>query len=176
MFFMQKEYVDRFNRVYDSAFSVLMKIAYHMTGDIAVSEELCQESFIRYLERIQTFPDDQQSIYWLIRVVKNLTLNFEKRKKREQNAYKKFVMEPKKASESGETEYLRNETKDHVQALLEKLPEKLKSALVLREYGELSYKEIGKVLHISEGNVKVRVFRAREMISSMIERGELYVP
>jgi RNA polymerase sigma-70 factor (ECF subfamily) len=40
--------------------------------------------------------------------------------------------------------------------------------LVLKEYSEMNYKEIGKVLGISEGNVKVRVFRARERLAALL--------
>ena len=173
---MHREDIEKFNRVYDSAFPVLMRISHHMTGNTAISEEICQEAFIRYLERIEKFPDDKQSTYWLIRVVKNLTLNFEKRKLREQKAYKEYMMEPEINKETGETAYLRDEAQKFVQQLLDKLPEKLKTALVLREYGDLSYKEIGQILHITEANVKVRVFRAREAISAMVEKGEIYVP
>ncbi len=173
---MRKEEVEKFNRIYDAVFPSLIKISYHMTGDVVVAEDLCQEAFIRFLEKIDSFPNDKEATYWLIRVVKNLTLNFEKRKKREQKAYKKFMMEPVKGSETGETEYLRSETQKKVQELLGKLPENLKTPLVLREYGGLSYREIGKILRLSEGNVKVRVFRARGAIHSMIEKGEVYVP
>jgi RNA polymerase sigma-70 factor (ECF subfamily) len=38
----------------------------------------------------------------------------------------------------------------------------------LKEYSEMNYKEIGKVLGISEGNVKVRVFRARERLAVLL--------
>jgi RNA polymerase sigma-70 factor (ECF subfamily) len=38
----------------------------------------------------------------------------------------------------------------------------------LKEWGELNYKEIGRVLGISEGNVKVRVFRAREKLQEIL--------
>jgi len=51
---------------------------------------------------------------------------------------------------------------------LEQLPENLRIVLVLKEYGELNYKEIGRALGISEGNVKVRVFRARERLSILL--------
>ena len=43
--------------------------------------------------------------------------------------------------------------------------------LVLKEYAEMNYKEIGRVLGISEGNVKVRVFRARERLSVLLQGG-----
>jgi RNA polymerase sigma-70 factor (ECF subfamily) len=51
------------------------------------------------------------------------------------------------------------------------LPENLRMVLVLKEYGLLNYKEIGRVLGISEGNVKVRVFRAREALLSLFREG-----
>ncbi len=62
-----------------------------------------------------------------------------------------------------------------VRAAVEKLPEKLKSVLILKEYADLNYKQIGTVLHISESNVKVRVHRARKMIETMLDRGEIHV-
>ena len=48
------------------------------------------------------------------------------------------------------------------------LPEKLRVVLIFKEYGEMNYKEIGRVLGISEGNVKVRVFRAREQLAILL--------
>jgi RNA polymerase sigma-70 factor (ECF subfamily) len=43
--------------------------------------------------------------------------------------------------------------------------------LILKEYAELNYKEIGRALGISEGNVKVRIFRARERLAGLLEGG-----
>ena len=48
--------------------------------------------------------------------------------------------------------------------------------LILREYAELNYKEIGRVLGITEGNVKVRVFRAREQLAKLIGEDDVYMP
>jgi len=49
--------------------------------------------------------------------------------------------------------------------------------LILKEYAELNYKEIGRTLGISEGNVKVRVFRARERLAGILNNNKdgLYV-
>jgi RNA polymerase sigma-70 factor (ECF subfamily) len=46
--------------------------------------------------------------------------------------------------------------------------------LILREYGELNYRKIGQVLGISEGNVKVRVFRARERLAALLKAEERF--
>ena len=47
--------------------------------------------------------------------------------------------------------------------------------LILKEYEGMNYKEIAKVLGITEGNVKVRAFRAREALLSILNEGGSYV-
>ena len=46
---------------------------------------------------------------------------------------------------------------------------------MLKEYGDLNYKEIGKVLGITEGNVKVRVFRAREQLLKILGEDDVFL-
>ena len=58
---------------------------------------------------------------------------------------------------------------------MNKLPEKLRIILILREYAEMNYKEIGRILGITEGNVKVRVFRAREQLAKIIGEDDVYM-
>lgn len=164
-----------FKKVYDAVYPLLYRIAYRITGDSYVSEDLCQEAFIRYYRRVIPLPSVDQAKYWLIRVVKNLALNFEKRRGREKRAYDRYLYEPKPVVRSGETELLRNESAKLVQSALEKLPVKLRTVIVLREYGGLSYREIAKVVGISESNVKVRVFRAREQLKKHLDEEEVHV-
>ena len=59
---------------------------------------------------------------------------------------------------------IKEETRADVQDALDALPFNLRAPLVFREYADLSYKEIGSILGISESNVKVRIFRARERV------------
>ena len=63
-----------------------------------------------------------------------------------------------------------------MQKAFEKLSENLKSVLQLKEYSDLNYKEIGDILGITEGNVKIRVFRARKRLSKMIGEDDVYLP
>ncbi|MCK4542610.1 MAG: RNA polymerase sigma factor [Spirochaetales bacterium] len=165
-----------FREVYELAFPILMRVSFRITGDREVAEELCQEAFIRFLNRYPPIPTLDQSKYWLIRVVKNLSLNFVKRKGRERKAFEKFGREPMKVQESVEDCLLRKESAARLREGLEQLPEKLKVVLILKEYSGLNYREIGKVLKISEGNVKVRVFRARNRLQELLDEEGEYVP
>jgi RNA polymerase sigma-70 factor, ECF subfamily len=159
---------DTFRLVYDHVYPIIFRIAYRITDSVDVAEELCQEAFIKYYERVDMFPDRDQAKYWLIRVIKNLSLNVAKRVNRERKAYERAYHEPQRSSRTGEDKVIRDEEQHEVQAALQRLPEKLKSVLVLKEYGDLNYKEIASILSITEGNVKVRVFRARERLMAIL--------
>jgi RNA polymerase sigma-70 factor (ECF subfamily) len=70
---------------------------------------------------------------------------------------------------------IRTESAEELRRGLESLPDGLKAVLVLKEYGGLNYKEIGRALGISEGNVKVRAFRAREALFAKLGGGSKHV-
>ncbi len=165
---------DMFERVYEHVYPILIRIVYRITGREDVAEELCQEAFIKYYERIDSFPDTDQAKYWLIRVSKNLALNSAKRSGRERRAYERAYHEPSRLLRSGEDEMIRREQEVAVQSALRQLPEKMRTVLILKEYGQLNYREIGAVLGITEGNVKVRVFRAREHLLDLLKESDVY--
>ena len=166
---------ESFRLVYEEVFPVVMRVAYHVTYNMDVSEDICQEAFIRFYEKNIDFRSVDEAKYWLIRVTKNLAINVMKRKSREQAMVDKIKKAPKVPVRNGEDALLDSETRTLVREAVEKLPEKLKSVLVLKEYADLNYKQIAGILHISESNVKVRVHRARKIMESMLDREEMHV-
>ena len=157
-----------FRRLYETVFPILFRVAYRITINEEATEDLCQEAFFRLHEKNMVFPSMDEAKFWLIRVVKNAALNYAKRKVRERKAYQRAFREDTRTEDTGEQILLKKETREEVQEALQKLPENLRIVLILREYGELNYKEIGRALGISEGNVKVRVFRARERLAGFL--------
>ena len=158
-----------FRRLYETVFPILFRVAYRITSSEEAAEDLCQEAFFRLHEKNMTFPNPEEAKYWLIRVVKNAALNYAKRKVREQKAYRRAFREEIRTEETGENILVKKETREEIREALEKLPENLRIVMILKEYGELNYKEIGRSLGISEGNVKVRVFRARERLAGLLK-------
>ena len=163
-----------FRKLYDTVFPILFRVAYRITSSEEAAEDLCQEAFSRLFEKNMIFPNPDEAKYWLIRVVKNASLNYAKRKVREKKAYQRAFREDTRTEDTGEIVLVKKETREEVREALDKLPESLRAVMILKEYGELSYKEIGRSLGISEGNVKVRVFRARERLAEILksETGE----
>ena len=166
---------ETFDAVYAEAFPLLMKVSFHITLDAGIAEDICQEAFIRFYHRTLPFPSRDQARYWLIRVAKNLSFNYYNRSKRERKAMEDYVRQPQPHTATGEELLLFGETEKLVHRAVRALPEKLRSPLVLKEYGELPYRDIARILRISEGNVKVRIHRARSRLAEELSEEEIHV-
>ena len=165
-----------FKKIYDASMQMLFKIAYRVVNDEEAAEDLAHDSLIKANEKALVFPSLNDAKYWLIRVVKNASLNYIKRKNREKKAYEKALYSDTRKVESGETDLLKQESINKAREALKKLPQNLQDVLMLREYADLNYKEIGRVLGITEGNVKVRIFRAREQLVKIIGEDNVFLP
>jgi RNA polymerase sigma-70 factor (ECF subfamily) len=184
-----------FERIFSQNVDLLLRIAVRITNDWDSAEDVVQEAFGKLLEKRMHFPSDEEARFWLIRVVKNGAINLSKRKVREFKAYEHWWnaettqartsasaallgdVDSQNAGtdQSAEHELLMKESAQEVRDALMRLPEKLRVVLVLKEYEGMSYKEIAKVLGITEGNVKVRAFRAREALFSLLDEGGSHV-
>jgi len=168
--------VPAFQEVYETLYPTIYRIAFRICGNQGAAEDLCQEAFIKLFERDQSLPDLEQTKYWLIRVVRNIALNYEKRKARERKAYERLEQINPRYAESGEAQLLRQEDAGFIQWALDRLPFSLRVVIVLKEYGGMNYREIGSLLGLSAGNVKVRVFRARKSLAGIIKEEAKHVP
>ena len=159
-----------FRASYQQLFPVVYRVATRITGDSERAEDLAHEAFLRLYQRGGSLPDADQTRYWLIRVVKNLSYNHEKRKVRERRAVQRLGRVEAPAEPSAEELFFRKSDAGLAQELLAQLPVSLRMPLILKEYEGLTYREIGRILKISEGNVKVRVFRGREKLARILEK------
>ena len=158
-----------FNEIYEKLFSLIFRIASRITGDTYMAEDICHEAFIKLYKRAQVFPDLNQARYWLIRVVKNIAYNHEKKIQSEKKAFEKLQKNSIPSSEPEEPDFIKQETERIVQDAISKLPYNFRVVLILKEYEGLTYKQIGSIIGISEANVKVRVFRGREKLEKYIK-------
>lgn len=165
-----------FKVIYDASMQMLFKISFRIVNDEEAAEDLAHDSLIKANEKAIIFPSINDAKYWLIRVVKNASLNYVKRKERERKAYEKVLYEEHRKASSGEIDLLKQESIFKAKEALKKLPKGLQDVLLLKEYSDMNYKEIGKVLGITEGNVKVRVFRAREQLAKLIGEENVFLP
>lgn len=165
-----------FHFIYEHVMKVIYKVSYNITKKREVAEDICHDCLIKMAEKKMVFPSINDAKYWLIRVIRNASLNYVKRNGRERKAYQKVFRESEKSTITNEELLLKEETISRVRKAFDKLPENLKSVLQLKEYANLNYKEIGAILGITEGNVKIRVFRARKRLSKLLGENDVYLP
>lgn len=148
--------------IYNETYPSLCRFLESLLGrGSGAAQDIAQESFLRLCENELADTPAPEVRFWLFRVARNLALN-ELAKARTslkfwQRAAEIFTVKNRSPVEEAE----RNETRNSLLALLDVLPEQQRSALLLRERDEMSYREIALVLNASESKVKVDIFRAR---------------
>ncbi len=115
-----------FDVVYETLFPIIYRVSLRVTGDRKLQRISATMPSSSSWNVLTCLPDLEQSKYWLIRVVKNLSLNYEKRRKREKAAYSKFSRLSVTSTESSEKQVMKEETKVDVQCALDALPYKLR--------------------------------------------------
>ncbi|MEJ7709001.1 MAG: sigma-70 family RNA polymerase sigma factor [Pyrinomonadaceae bacterium] len=139
------------------------------------AQDLAQESFIQlYRTGLSSFPPDEAK-FWLYRVARNLALNEINKHSVRQRLFDKVVdaLRPRPQSPVEELELV--EQKKILMHLMQFLPEHQRAALLLREQEEMSYRDIARVLNISESKVKVDIFRARTTLREGLSRPQQLV-
>jgi len=130
-------------------------------GRVALAHDLAQESFLQLHRTAWGSLPPGEARFWLYRVARNFAINeFRKAQTRHRLLDRVVeVMMPRRRNP--EEEYEAQERQELVLDMLQSLPEDQRTALLLREQEELSYREIGEVMNASESKVKVDIFRAR---------------
>lgn len=153
----------------------ILSFIFHMLKSAhmdALAEDLCNETFYKAYRSLQSFREVEASFStWLYTIARNTVLS-ELRKHKAQNvSLDETGLIPQAPLESmPEQNLLRNEKVSMVREAINSLPEKQKSALILREYDGMDYQEIAGILGQTVSSVKSLLFRARASVKVQLEQ------
>ena len=142
-------------------------IAFDFTRDKEEAKDLSQEAFLRAFSRIKQF-DGRSSFYtWFYRLVVNLCLDYARRKGRVRWQSLDALVEenPERAeladsSSAPEQQAMAGEAKRRAQSTLKSMPDKQRTAFLLRNHQGLPIADIAKVMKTTEATVRVYLHRA----------------
>jgi RNA polymerase sigma factor (sigma-70 family) len=154
-----------FALLFDRHKGKLFGYLYHLVGDRMTAEDLLSETFLRVYQARARYRGTNFAP-WLLVIARNLALGELRRRRTQQQAADRLAAEARQPAR-GETG-AESEMRERVRMALLKLPEDQRTALVLREYQELSYREIGQVLGCSEHAARARTYRARGALRSLL--------
>jgi RNA polymerase sigma-70 factor, ECF subfamily len=154
-----------------------------MVADYDTAVDLCQETFLRVYRNIHRYSNLYQFSTWIYRIATNLAIDEMRYRKRRGQVFYKNVWGTRKAGEKDipdfeisdarrgpRDEMLRKESSQVLGDAIRSLPEKYRTAFIMKEVQELPYEEIAKVLNCSAGTIKSRLHRARELLQRKLER------
>ena len=141
----------------------LFRLALRITLDRAEAEDVVQDTMIRVWNKRDEWQQFESVEGYCLIVAKNLAID-RSQKKDAQNV----ELTPEMAEEvdtSGPYDRLvNNERMKIIHRLIDELPEKQRLIMQLRDIEGESYKDIAKVLQLTEEQVKVNLFRARQKV------------
>jgi RNA polymerase sigma-70 factor (ECF subfamily) len=150
-------------------------IAYKFTGKHDTAEDLTQEIFLKVFRSLDKFNRDADFGTWLTSVARNYCIDHYRASKREREVMVEDLLAFDQAVSSSGNPQRRLEESDRrtfLRAGLERLPEKLREAVVLRDLHGLSYQEMAERLGLPEGTVKSRINRGREELARLLLRAQ----
>ncbi len=140
-------------------------------------EDVTQEAFIKAYRAIAGFRGESAFYTWLYRVAVNTAKNYLESQGRRppttdvevEGADVAELGERLREQATPERHLLTTEIAETVSRAIQRLPEDLRTALMLREIEGLSYEEIAQVMECPIGTVRSRIFRAREAIDKELK-------
>jgi RNA polymerase sigma-70 factor (ECF subfamily) len=153
----------------------LFRLLSRLIRNPAEIEDVAQEAFIKAYRALPNFRGESAFYTWLYRIAINTAKNYLVAQGRRAPTQTETDIEDAENFEDGDslrTEdtpdrmLLSKQVAEAVNRAIERLPEELRTAIVLRELEGLSYDEIAMSMNCPIGTVRSRIFRAREAVAA----------
>ena len=154
----------------------LYRLALRITLNPAEAEDILQETMIKVWNRREQWDNIESIEAFCLTICRNISLD-KMRKMENQNqslSEGEHDAPDQSYSSNPEEQAMQQDRMQLIRQLINQLPEKQRSVMQLRDFEGKSYKEIAKVMGISEEQVKVNIFRARQTIRQKYFETEKY--
>ena len=164
----------------------LDRLALRITLNPAEAEDVVQETMIKVWNRRDRWEEIDSIEAFCLTICRNIALDKMKRAENQNPSLERLWdgdwYSGKEGGDAADHSYSSNPEEQAVQRdrialvrqLIDNLPEKQRSCMQLREFEGKSYKEIAQILGVTEEQVKVNIFRARQQIKQQFIKTENY--
>ncbi len=170
----QKAYAELMQRYKDSIYFMALK----MVNNKDDAMDLTVETFAKAFENIEKYKPDFAFSTWLFRIATNNCIDFIRKKRLNVVSLQTLTDEDKEekqlqiASDTLDPEQtsIKKQESEKLKNIVEQLPQRYRTLIILRYYDEQSYEEIAQQLDLPLGTVKAQLFRARDLMANIMNR------
>lgn len=174
---VKKGNIDAFEDIVKKYENKVYGIVFHMMKNQNEVEDLAQEVFLKVYKNLDRFKGDSSLYTWIYKITVNLCLDELKKRKNIIYLDEKINVEDGEIDKelpsnerSQEELYEDKELKENLHRCINKLPDKQKIMIVLRDIKGFSYDEIAKITNNKIGTVKSQINRARLKLKELLDK------
>ena len=151
---------------------LIYTLALRMLKNREEAEEVSQDTFIKMYKSLAKFKGDSKFSTWLYKVAYNNCLDRIKKNKKQWNdvAINEFTEHQIKTLDNALDTLVEEERQQTIQNCLQLLPSDESFLLTLYYYEDLSLEDISKIVGITANNVKVKLFRSRKKLTTILKQ------
>ena len=153
----------------------LFRLALRITLNRVEAEDVVQETMIKVWNRRDHWDELESIEAFCLTICRNIAIDkTRKAENQNQSLADEHDAPDHSYSSNPEEQAMQQDRVQLVRRLIDNLPEKQRSVMQLRDIEGKSYKEIAQILAISEEQVKINIFRARQTIKQKFIETEKY--
>lgn len=152
---------------------------YLLVKDDFLAEDIFQDTFIKVINTLKAgkYNEEGKFLPWVVRIAHNMVIDHFRREKRTpviNNGDDFDIFEVLgNYDESIEDRMVKNQTYADLKMLIQLLPSEQKEVLIMRHYGEMSFKEIADITEVSINTALGRMRYALNNLRKMMQSKEL---
>ena len=151
--------VDRYQKV-------LYNVALRMLHNREDAMDATQTAFVKAYEKLDSYDPTYKFFSWIYKILVNESLN-QLAHRRPQEELDSGIMS---SGRTPEDEISEERVQERVQLAIVKLPLEYRRLVVLRHFGDLTYRDMSAALDLPEKTVKSRLFTARRMLKDLLNQ------
>ncbi len=165
----QKAQTKLINLFWVDVFSFVMK----KVKDENVADELTVSLFSKVLNKLDLYDSAFEFKTWILTIAQNTIIDYWRRKAREnEDSTDNFDDFKNQFARSPEELMISEEDQKQIISIIESLDNNYQEIIKLRFFEEKSIKEISEELNISISNTKVRIMRAKKILSELLKEND----
>ncbi len=161
--------------------SQIYSTIYLLVKDETLAEDVFQETFMKVVNTLKKgkYSERGKFLPWVTRIARNLVIDYFRKTNKmptvtDGDGYD-MLSNIEVTECNREDEIIEGQTREKIRDLIQTLPEKQREVLVLRQYAELSFKEIAEITNVSINTALGRMRYALINMRKMLEKNKIYI-